>query len=84
MSEQVSLLTPSPPFKTGSETFSSCQRPTGLSEWERMKRRSYRRKKLTKFADTHGLLAFKVLLIVLTVVGAGVLTYLVSRPAGGF
>ncbi|MDA1277200.1 MAG: hypothetical protein O2960_24580 [Verrucomicrobia bacterium] len=38
----------------------------------------HRRTKLTKFADTHGLLVFKILLVILSIVLAGGLTYALS------
>ncbi|MCF7763386.1 MAG: hypothetical protein K9N62_06905 [Verrucomicrobia bacterium] len=38
----------------------------------------HRRSKLTKFADIHGMLAFKILLVILSVVLAGCLIYFVS------
>lgn len=49
-----------------------------------MRRRSYRRKKLTKVVDTHGFRILKVSLVVGAILLAALITYGVSALSGRF
>lgn len=49
-----------------------------------MKRRSHRRKKLTKLVDTHGFTILKMSLLVGAILLAALITYAVSTMSGRF